>query len=85
MCCLSMSKVLGLSFPIPLAVCFAPIILTCPFSRSMSETFIHVNSMGLVPKSFCIDSANAIRGDAFDMSMLTFSSVGIFMALSYLV
>jgi len=60
----SISKVLGLSFPIPPAVCFAPVMLTSPFSRSMSETFSHVSSMGLVPSSLLMDSTKDILGDA---------------------
>ncbi len=80
---LSISMVLGLSFPIRPTVCFAPVMLTVPFCRLMSDTLSHVSSMGLVPKFFDIDSINAIRGDAWDISMSIFSSCGILGSLSY--
>ena len=83
MYCFSISKVFGLSFPTLPTVCLAPVMLVTPFCRLMSETFSHVSSMGRVPKSFDIESINAIRGDAFDISMSIFSSVGIFGSLSY--
>ena len=65
------------------SLCFAPVKLTIPFCRLMSATFNHVSSIGLEPKSFDIDRNSAILGLAFDISMLSFSSVGIFGSLSY--
>jgi len=84
MYCFSISSVLGLSFPFLPTVCFAPVMLTMPFWRLMSAIFSHVSSMGLEPKSFDIDRNSAIFVFALDISMLIFSSVGIFGSLSYL-
>jgi len=75
--------VLGLSFPTLPTVCLAPVMWVTPFWRLMSETFSHVSSMGLVPKSFDIDWNSAILVFAFEISMSIFSSVGIFGSLSY--
>ena len=83
-CCFSISRVVFLSFPILPIVCFAPVMFTMPFWRLMSAAVSHVSSMGLVPMSLLMDSISAIRGDALDMSMLIFSSCGIFGSLSYL-
>jgi len=82
MYCFSISRVLVFSFNALPTQCFADVMFTIPFSRSMSLSFSHVSSMGLVPKSFDMDKNSAIRGDAWDMSMLSFSSVGIFGSLS---
>ena len=81
---LSISRVFVLSFPFLPTVCFAPVMQIVPFCRLMSATFSHVSSMGLEPKSFDIDKNSAMRVLAFDISMLIFSSVGIFGSLSYL-
>ena len=81
MYCFSISRVLGLSFPTLPTVCFAPVMLTVLFSKSMSETFSHVSSTGLVPRSFDMDRINAILGDAWDISMSIFSCVGTFIGL----
>ena len=83
MYCFSISKVLGLIFPTLPMVCFAPVMWVTLFCRLMSETFSHVSSIGLVPKSFDIESINAILVLAFEISMSIFSSVGIFGSLSY--
>ena len=84
MYCFNISKVLGLSFPFLPTVYFAPVKLTVPFCRFISETFSHVNSIGLEPRSLDIDSMSAILGLACDISMFMFCSVGIFGSLSYL-
>jgi len=82
MYCFSISKVLGLSFPTLPTVCLAPVMWVTPFCRLTSVTFSHVSSIGLVPRSFDIDRNNAILVLAFDINILSFSSVGIFGSLS---
>ena len=84
MCCFSISNVFGFNFPFLPTVCFAPVILTIPFWRLIFVTVSHVSSIGLEPKSLDIDRINAILGAACDMSILIFSSAGIFGSLSYL-
>ena len=79
----SISRVFGFSFSILALQCFADVMFTVPFSRFMSLICSHVSSMGLVPSSFDIDRISAILVLAFDISMLSFSSVGIFGSLSY--
>ena len=81
--CLSMAKVLFVSFNVLPLQCFALVMVTIPVFRSMSLICSHVNSMGLVPKSFDMDRNNAIRVDAFAISMFRCSVVGIFGILSY--
>lgn len=83
MYCFSMSSVFVFSFPFLPMVCFAPVRLIIPFCRLVSATFSHVSSMGLEPKSLLIDRNSAILVLAFDISMLSFCSVGIFGSLSY--
>ena len=75
---LSISRVLVFSFRILALQCFADIMFIVPFSRFMSFSFSHVSSIGLVPSSFDIDNISAILGLAFDISMFSFSVVGIF-------
>ena len=80
---LSISRVFDFSFNILALQCFADVMFTVPFSRFMSLICSHVSSMGLVPSSFDMDKINAILVLAFDISILSFSSVGIFGSLSY--
>ena len=80
---LSISRVFVFSFSILALQCFADIMFTVPFVRLKSLTFSHVSSIGLVPNSFDSDRINAILVLAFDISMLSFSSVGIFGNWSY--
>ncbi len=82
MYCFSISRVVVLSFPFRPIVCLAPVMLTSPFWRLMSATLSQVSSMGLVPRSFDIDRMSAIRVPALDISMFSFSSVGILGSLS---
>jgi len=77
-----MSKVFVFSFIVLPLQCFALVMLTVPFFRSMSLICSHVSSMGLVPKSFDIDRISAIRVLAFAISMFICSVVGIFGSLS---
>ena len=79
----SISRVFVFSFPFLPMVCFAPVMFTVPFCRLMSATLSHVSSIGLVPKSLLMDRNSAILVLAFDISMFSFSSVGIFGSLSY--
>ena len=48
------------SFNVLPTQCFALVMVTVPFSRSMSLVFSHVSSIGLVPKSFDIERNSAI-------------------------
>jgi len=81
---LSISRVAGFSLPFRPMVCFAPVTLTIPFSKLMSDTFSHVSSMGLVPMSLLIDKKRLILVFALAMIRSIFSSIGIFGCLSYL-
>jgi len=72
------------SFNVLPTQCFALVMFTVLFSRSMSLVFSHVSSIGLVPKSFDIDRNSAILVLACDISMFIFCSVGIFGSLSFL-
>ena len=81
--CLSMAKVLFVSFSVLPTQCFALVMVTIPVFRSMSLSCNQVSSIGLVPKSFDMDRNRAIRMDAFAISMFRCSVVGIFGILSY--
>ena len=80
--CFNISRVLGLSLSVLPIVCFAPVMLTTPFFRSMSFVCNHVSSMGLVPKSLDMARNRDMWGLAFAISRLIFSVVGIFGSLS---
>ncbi len=80
---LSISRVLVFIFSILALQCFADIMFIVPFCRLMSLSFSHVSSIGLVPSSFDMDSISAMRVDACDISMFSFSVVGIFGSWSY--
>ena len=77
-----MSKVFIFSLIVLPLQCFALVMLTIPFPRSISLICSHVSSIGLVPKSFDIDRNSAILVLAFDISMFICSVVGIFGSLS---
>jgi len=77
-----MSKVFAFSFKALPLQCFALVMLTIPFFRSMSLICSHVSSIGLVPKSFDIDRNSAIRVLAFAINIFICSVVGIFGNLS---
>ena len=77
-----MSKVFVFSFKALPLQCFALVMLTIPFLRSMSLICSHVSSIGLVPNSFDMDKNSAIRVLAFAISMFICSVVGIFGGLS---
>lgn len=78
----SISRVFVFSFNALPLQCFALVILTIPFVRSMSLICSHVSSIGLVPMSFDMDRNSAIRVLAFAISMFICSVVGIFGSLS---
>jgi len=78
----SMSNVVAFTFSVLPTQCFALVMFTVPLSRFTCLTCSHVNSIGLVPRSLLIERNSAMRGLALDMSMLIFSSVGIFGCLS---
>jgi len=80
----SICSVFVFSFSVLPTQCFALVMFTVPFSRSMSLVFSHVSSIGLVPRSFDIERNSAILVLAFDISIFIFSSVGIFGSLSFL-
>lgn len=84
MYCFSMSRVFAFSFNALPTQCFALVMFTIPFFKSMSLICSHVSSIGLVPKSLDIDRNNAILVLAFDISMFSFSVVGILGSLSFL-
>jgi len=83
MCCFNMSKVFVFSFSVLPLQCLALVIVTVPFSRFMSLTFNHVNSIGRVPRSFDMDKISAIFGLACAINMFKCSVDGIFGSLSY--
>jgi len=74
----SISKVVCLSFATRPMVCFAPVKNTVPLLRLTSDTFNHVNSMGLAPVSFSIDRYRLIRARALAIMRSIFCSWGIF-------
>ena len=78
----NISSVVCFIFSVLPTQCFALVMFTTPLSRFMCLTCSHVNSIGLVPRSLLIDRKSAILGLAFAISMLIFSSVGIFGCLS---
>jgi len=78
----NISSVFAFTFSALPTQCFADVMFTIPFSRFMSLTRSHVNSIGLVPRSLLIERNSAMRVLALDMSMLIFSSEGIFGSLS---
>ena len=82
MYCFSMSRVLVLSFKVLALQCFALVMFTVPFFRSMSWILSQVSSMGLVPKSLDIERNSDIRVVACAISLLSCSVVGILGILS---
>ena len=82
MYCFSMSRVLVLSLKALALQCFALVMFTVPFFRSMSWILSQVSSMGRVPRSLLMERNRAILVRACAISLSSCSVVGIFGVLS---
>jgi len=81
----SSSKACFLIRPSLPIVCFAPVMLTIPESKSMSLMVSHVNSLGLVPRSLIIANFVAISIRVCWIMKFISSSFGALRFLLYLV